>query len=287
MINKINKNEKGFTLILSLVLLMVMSLMGGALIVISSGDHQSNNTSDQYQQAFYVAETGLLEAEKAIINQYMGPYVDIQDLTVDDPGADATEEDQKRYNDWLAYQDKLNTTTETSEITELNDEGMTVTKTISTQHARDFENRGMPRNEIDLTETDWASSFKNLDRPGAPETLKVTGHARNQKFYDLIAPIFPSEDAETVATNVDAIATGKQIKKEKDFLRRFRYEFFSINVGTATYYGSGSSIKKQSSDAQSQGTAYKIYACGIMTKSKTSDVAQIIIPLESLIVMPN
>ena len=66
MINKINKNEKGFTLILSLVLLMVMSLMGGALIVISSGDHQSNNTSDQYQQAFYVAETGLLEAEKAI-----------------------------------------------------------------------------------------------------------------------------------------------------------------------------------------------------------------------------
>jgi len=31
-------------------------LMGGALIVISSGDHQSNNTSDQYQQTFYVAE---------------------------------------------------------------------------------------------------------------------------------------------------------------------------------------------------------------------------------------
>ena len=102
MINKINKNEKGFALILSLVLLMVMSLMGGALIVISSGDHQSNNTSDQYQQAFYVAETGLLEAEKAIINQYMGPYVDIQDLTVDDPGADATEEDQQNFNDWLA-----------------------------------------------------------------------------------------------------------------------------------------------------------------------------------------
>ena len=31
-----NKNEKGFALVLSLVLLLAMSLMGGALIVISA-----------------------------------------------------------------------------------------------------------------------------------------------------------------------------------------------------------------------------------------------------------
>ena len=37
-----NKNEKGFALVLSLVLLLAMSLMGGALIVISAGDHTSN-----------------------------------------------------------------------------------------------------------------------------------------------------------------------------------------------------------------------------------------------------
>ena len=86
---------------------------------------------------------------------------------------------------------------------------------------------------------------------------------------------------------MDAIATGEQILKERNFLRRFRYEFFSINIGTATYYGSGSSIKKKSSDIQSQGTAYKIYACGIMTEGKSSNVAEIIIPLESVIVMPN
>ena len=72
---KHKKNEKGFALVLSLVLLLVMSLMGGALIVISSGDHQSNNSSDEYQQTFYVAETSLLEAEKYIINQMMGPWV--------------------------------------------------------------------------------------------------------------------------------------------------------------------------------------------------------------------
>ena len=283
----INKNEKGFALVLSLVLLLVMSLMGGALIVISSGDHQSNNTSDQYQQAFYVAETGLLEAEKAIINKYMGPYVDVNDLSVDDPGTDATAEAQEKYNDWLAYKEKLNVVEETTETTDINEEGETITKINSTTHARDFENRGMPKNETDLTETECSLSFKNLDRPSG-ETLKVTGQATNQKFYDLISPIFPS-GVEAEATNVDAIASGEQIQKEKDFLRRFRYEFFSINVGTATYYGSGSSIKKRSSDSQSQGTAYKIYACGIMTESKSNDdyQAEIIIPLESLIVMPN
>ena len=48
-----NKNEKGFALVLSLVLMIVMSLMGGALIIISSGDHASNNESDNYQQTFY------------------------------------------------------------------------------------------------------------------------------------------------------------------------------------------------------------------------------------------
>ena len=69
-------NQKGFTLILSLVLLLVMSLMGGSLIVISSGDHQSNNTSDEYQQTFYVAEHALVEAEKHIINEMIGDEVE-------------------------------------------------------------------------------------------------------------------------------------------------------------------------------------------------------------------
>tara|TARA_B100001123_G_C15281936_1_gene1014312 strand:- start:536 stop:1378 length:843 start_codon:yes stop_codon:yes gene_type:complete len=279
----INKNEKGFALVLSLVLLLVMSLMGGALIVISSGDHQSNNSSDQYQQAFYVAETGLLEAEKTIINAYMGPYVDIEDLSVDDPGVGATEEEQLKFNSWLTYKDKLNMIVQTTET--LDEAGMTIKN--SNNYARDFQSRGMPRNNKKLNETSCSLSFKNLVRPTAPEVLEVAHHITNQGFYDLISPIFPTGDSEETATNVDAIATGKQIKKERDFLKRFRYEYFSINIGTATYYGSGSSIKKKSSDAQSQGTAYKIYACGIMTESTDSNVAEIIIPLESLIVMPN
>ena len=70
----IRKNEKGFALVLSLVLMLAMSLMGGALIVMSASDHQSNNKSDEYQQTFYVAETALLEGEKYVLNQFLGPW---------------------------------------------------------------------------------------------------------------------------------------------------------------------------------------------------------------------
>ena len=87
-----NKNEKGFALVLSLTLLLVMSLLGGSLIVITSGDHQSNNTSDEYQQSFYVAETALLEAEKYLLNQMMGPWVEPNDANVPlQANADAAE----------------------------------------------------------------------------------------------------------------------------------------------------------------------------------------------------
>ena len=69
-----NKNEQGFALVLSLVLMLAMSLMGGALIVISAGDHKSNNNSDEYQQTFYVAETALLEGEKYVLDRFLGPW---------------------------------------------------------------------------------------------------------------------------------------------------------------------------------------------------------------------
>ena len=67
-------NQKGFALVLALVMLVVMSLMGGALIVVASGDHRTNNVSDHYQQTFYVAETALLEGEKYLVNQHLGPW---------------------------------------------------------------------------------------------------------------------------------------------------------------------------------------------------------------------
>jgi Tfp pilus assembly protein PilX len=68
-----NIKEKGFALILSLVLLLAMSLMGGSLILITSEDHKSNNLVDVEQQAFHVAEMALLEGEAYLADQYQGP----------------------------------------------------------------------------------------------------------------------------------------------------------------------------------------------------------------------
>ena len=281
---KTNKNEKGFTLVLSLVLLMVMSLMGGSLIVISSGDHQSNNTSDEYQQAFYVAETALLEGEKELINSYMGPWVDVDKISVAKPAAGASDEENKKYEDWVTLQNKLNP----SEVNTLQPDGESLTES----HARNIDGRGMPKNSWDSWEdvsTDCKESFRNLSEPTTGE-VQVTHQPVMRSFYDLIKPIFSNK------TDIDSTVYKKRdgtaknisdiIKKEEDFLKRFYYEYFSINIGTASYIGTGSSIKKTASDSQSLGTAYKIYGCGIfMNKAMTKN--EIIIPLETVIVMPN
>ena len=285
---KIKKNEKGFTLVLSLVLLLVMSLMGGALIVISSGDHQSNNTSDEYQQAFYVAETALLEGEKQLINAYMGPWVDVDKISVARPPDGAGDEENKKYEDWVLLQNKLNP----SEVNTLQPDGESLTES----HARNVDGRGMPRNDWPSLGDSWADvstnckeSFRNLSEPTTGEVL-VTHQPVRKSFYKLIKPIFSNK------TGIDSTVYKKRdgtvkdiddiIKKEENFLNRFEYEYFSMNIGTATYIGTGSSIKKTASDTQSLGTAYKIYGCGIfMNRAMTT--TEIIIPLETVIVMPN
>ena len=285
---KINKNEKGFTLVLSLVLLLVMSLMGGSLIVISSGDHQSNNTSDEYQQAFYVAETALLEGEKQLINAYMGPWVDVDKISVAKPADGAGDEETEKYEKWVTLQNKLNP----SEVNTLQPDGESLTES----HARNVDGRGMPRNDWPPLNDSWEDvstnckeSFRNLSEPTTGEVL-VTHQPVRRSFYDLIKPIFSNKTGidSTVYKKRDGTAKDINdiIKKEEDFLKRFYYEYFSMNIGTAAYIGTGSSIKKTASDSQSLGTAYKIYGCGIfMNKAMTT--TEIIIPLETVIVMPN
>ena len=66
-IKKYKKSERGFALVLALLLLVVMSLMGVTLVMISSSDHKQNNLLDSNQQAFYAAETGITIAKKWIV----------------------------------------------------------------------------------------------------------------------------------------------------------------------------------------------------------------------------
>ena len=231
-------NEKGFALVLSLVLLLVMSLMGGSLIVISAGDHQNNNTSDTYQQTFYVAETALLEGEKYIINQYLGPR--------------------------------------------------------TTSATRDINKRNKPINAYETNETDCSNSFPkfppgfevvihsvNLD-PATNEHNATTNRIFN--FGTLLADIFNTNNRSIFPEieYLDKEETYEPIIKEKEYLDRFQYEYFVTKLGPAPFRGFGMSIKKGSSDIGRDGIAYRIYGCGTYTKNP-----EIIIPLESTIVLPN
>ena len=65
---KYRKSEKGFVLVLAILILLVMSLMGTTLIVIASNDVQGNRERDYNQQTFYAAESGIQEA-KEYLNQ--------------------------------------------------------------------------------------------------------------------------------------------------------------------------------------------------------------------------
>tara|TARA_B100001146_G_C16178891_1_gene433694 strand:+ start:1268 stop:1957 length:690 start_codon:yes stop_codon:yes gene_type:complete len=226
----IRNKQKGFALVLSLVLLLAMSLMGGALIVIASSDHQGNNSSDEYQQTFYVAETAMMQAEKSLVDKMLGP---------------------------------INTASGT----------------------RDNGARFIPRNgdkdgdgiadDPAPNQTPCYKSFRNLTR----ETdFKVVEQVENQSFYSLIEPIF----ADTTFPLVATIDTDDAIEDEMEKLQRYRYEFFSVNSGTSDYKASGVSLKKTSVTTQRQGTAYRIYACGMM-----GDVSnpEILVPLETIVII--
>ena len=57
------KKQKGFALPVSLMLLVVMTLMGAALVSMTSSDMSSNNDRDDSSQAFYAAESGISMAK--------------------------------------------------------------------------------------------------------------------------------------------------------------------------------------------------------------------------------
>lgn len=216
------KNQKGFTLVLSLVLLLAMSLMGGALIVVASSDHQGNNSSDEFQQTFFVAETALMQAEKSLIDKMAGP--------LDENGNRRTAD---RY--------------------------IPINASVSSPAPN---------------ETPCFKSFRNLSRS---DNFRVIEQIENQSFFSLIEPIFTEGELP-----LNDITDPNAIVDEQTKLRQYRYEFFSVNSGTSVYKGSGGSLKKTSETTQRQGTAYRIFGCGMMGNVNNP---QILIPLEKIIVL--
>ena len=223
----INKNrEKGFAIVMSLVLLMAMSLMGGALIVISASDHRSNNIGDEYQQTFYVAETALFEGEKYLLNQYQGPYK---------TGGSGDRDLSKRA---------------------LPVESASVYSPNSVMQDCYYS---FP--DID-TEFFKLASGPNPDTPDSATKQDIF---YSKSFYTLLAgdddgaKIIKNPVNNDSETNINKT---KFLSKEKTRLKKFKFQYFIHRIGSAPFKGYGDSIKKEASDAGNDGMAYRIYGCG-------------------------
>ena len=225
----INNNEKGFALVLSLVLMLVMSLMGGALIVISAGDHQSNNQSDEYQQTFYVAETALLEGERYVLNQSLGPW------------------------------------------------------NIS-NHQRDMSKRNLPNNTVsfpsNMTQKNYNSKSMSSDNYlSQSDTCYNSFQVNKPKDYKVVV----AESWNFGVILDDSIGSKTIPKSEIDKLKKFYYQYFIEQVGSAPFKGTGTSVKKEAGNTGSDGIAYRVYGCGI---KKEKDDINLVVALESVIVLP-
>ena len=229
------KKQSGFALVLSLVLLLVMSLMGGALIVIASSDHSKNTASDRYMQTFYVAETALLEGERYIVNKFKG--------------------------DWLAGAVRDNTNRILPANTGTNWDGDMIE--VNYKDGADFFDTDKENGKLC-----W-NSFKD---PNRENFQIITAHSNNfgQFFEDSLEP----SEINDLDINIDE-------------LKRYYYEYFISNIGSAPYRGRGSSVKKTAGDDSTNGVAYRIYGCGIFIDDVSdSNTKKFIVPLESVIILP-
>ena len=292
------KKEKGFALVLSLILLLAMSLMGGALIVITSGDHRSNNNSDQYQQVFYVAETGLMQGEKWVIDNYLGHWMTSVPSVEDSSLGTRPAEGEAAQAEYDAAVEDYNT------ITALYTAG-------EGGYFRHTFDRGPARNDTVIAPTAKSTcmkSFKNID---AEKNTLIAGNGKlpkTENFINIVGPLLLSEDCtdyetcenyktenleEKDKTGWNDSELQKIVESEVAYLKRFEYEFFVVNSGSAAYRAEGSSLATTTSNIDAQGTAYRVYSCGIFYGKSTEDDeandgnVQILIPLENLVIMPN
>ena len=146
-------------------------------------------------------------------------------------------------------------------------------------------------------------SFKNIK---ATDDLLIAGRG-GSNFINIVGPLLLTNTPYTSPKNeswrTSLVVEGQEdyayekdidklIEREVKYIRRFAYEFFVINAGGAAYRAEGSSIATSTSNIDTEGTAYRIYSCGIYYGRGDDDNIndgniQIMIPLENLVVMPN
>mgnify|MGYP006260233113 FL=1 len=124
------------------------------------------------------------------------------------------------------------------------------------------------------------NSFQDIDRatyknvkgppPNNPLSTSFSDVKFQQNYYDFLG------------SNVIQDGTNK---REKERMQKFYYQYFLTQVGSAPFKGYGTSIKKDATDAGSDGMAYRIYGCGLFAPSNINN-PQIVVPLESTMILP-
>jgi hypothetical protein len=257
----IKKTEKGFAMVLSLVLLLAMSLMGGALILIASGDHQSNNDSDQYQQTFYAAEMGLLAGESYILNEKYGPW-DSTSNARDESKSNNPEANMTSANPpqpILFKPGKINKDYKNYVKDAPYDYWISDTKKVEKYY-------------LDTSDTCF-KSFKDIDEDKF-HTIKDSSNKSVAYSYNLGVLL---EKTFTI-TGTD------QEKKEATKMKKFYYEYFIEFAGTSSLNTTGGKIGESSTDNSNNGFAYRIYSCGIY--GEKDDANKMVVSLESILVIP-
>jgi len=61
--------NRGFVLVVSIILLLAMSIMGVVLVAMVSNEFNENDRRDEYQQALYAAESGINAAKTDLANR--------------------------------------------------------------------------------------------------------------------------------------------------------------------------------------------------------------------------
>ena len=131
-----------------------------------------------------------------------------------------------------------------------------------------------PRNNYPITadnRTPCYKSFKNV-----VDLENVVAHYVDGSFFNIVGPIVNASYPSPLSSKEEKFRDG-----EISFLQRFTYEYFLVNIGPADSFERGNSVQQGSIDVVNAGTAFRIYACGIYDEDK------IIIPLESMVVLPD
>lgn len=265
-----HQSEKGFAMVLSLVLLLAMSLMGGALILISSNDHQGNNSSDRYQQTFYAAEMALLAGEKYILNEKTGPWsmaTKARDISKSNLPAKHSEKFYEKG---------------TSRLGKLNPENYTI--------GQRYTFKGEKRNNKVKTSTKQIADTSDKCFNGFAESNREDFYVAKDSAGEMIAKSYNLGVflENSIGASGKRKISDENIQNEATRLKSFFYEFFVEKVGAASFRGFGQSIKKTASDASKSGIAYRIYACGVYVDTdKNGNIRdEMIVPLESIVVLP-